>query len=72
MRVGGIIILFYIRLQHNNFIYQVSLQFLSELSNIFHVKNLKGFTFYVKLIDDRWNRNKKNIESPNLTQNVNF
>ena len=27
--------------------------FLRELNNIFHVKDLKRFTFYVKLIDDR-------------------
>ena len=34
------------------FDFKVSLQFLSELNNISYVKDLKIFTFYVKLIDD--------------------
>ena len=29
------------------------LQFLSELNNIFHIKELKIVTFNIKLIDDR-------------------
>ena len=29
---------------------KVSLQFLSELNNTFHVKGLKRFTFHIKLI----------------------
>ena len=33
-------------------VFKVSLHFLSELNNIFHVKGLKRFTFLVKLIDD--------------------
>ena len=40
---------------------------LSELNNIFHVKGLIRFTFYVNLIDDR-RPNKKNNESLDLTQ----
>ena len=35
------------------FKFLVSLQFLSELKDIFHVKDLETFTFKVKLIDDR-------------------
>ena len=45
---------------------------ISELNNIFHAKDLKMFTFNVKLIDGRERRNKKNIGSLNLTQKVNF
>ena len=51
MGVGGDIILFKIRFQRNDFF--VTLQFLSEFNNIFHVKGLTRFTFNVKLIDDR-------------------
>ena len=40
-----------------------SLQFLSEINNIFHAKDLKRFTFYVKLIDNRQKNKQKNIES---------
>ena len=46
--------------------------FLSELNNIFHVKGLIRFTFYVKLIDDRERPNKTNIESLDLTRKVNL
>ena len=35
----------------NKIIVYVSLQFLSELNNIFHVKDLKLYTFHIKLID---------------------
>ena len=45
---------------------------LSELNNIFHMKVLIIFPFYVKLIDDRRRPNKKNIESLNLTRKVNL
>ena len=44
-RGGGNIILFKIRFQRYNFIIWVSLQFLSELNNIFHVKGLKDLLF---------------------------
>ena len=40
---------------YNNFIFKVFLQFLGELNNIFNVKDLKIYTFYVQLIDDRKN-----------------
>ena len=49
------------------FFFKLSLQFLIQLNNIFHAKDLKRFNFYVKLIDD-----KKNIESADLTQKVNL
>ena len=39
--------------------------FLSELNNIFHVKDLK----YLLFMSNRRRPNKKNIESPHLTQN---
>ena len=48
----------------------VSFQFLSELNNIFHVKDLKIVTFYIKLIDEGERPNKKNIESLDLTLKV--
>ena len=53
MCVGGNNILFQIRLQRYNLIFLVSLQFVSELNNMFHVKGLKRCTFHVKLFDDR-------------------
>ena len=37
--------------------------FLSEINNIFHVKGLIIFTFYVKLIDDRRKTEQENIKS---------
>ena len=47
--------------------------FLSELNNIFHVKDLIRFTFNVKLIDGCGERpNKKNIEALDLTRKVNL
>ena len=52
------------------FIFYVTLQFLSELNNIFHVKGLKRLTFCVKLINDR--RKKKNIELLDLIRKVNL
>ena len=49
-----------------------SLQFLSELNNIFHVIGSKIVTFNVKLIDDRRKTKQENIESLNLIQKVIF
>ena len=37
----------------NNFIFMSLFNFWSELNNILHVKGLRRFTFYVKLIDDK-------------------
>ena len=54
------------------FFLKVSLQYSSELNNIFQKNDLKIFTFYVKLIDDRKRPNNKNIESFNLTWKVNI
>ena len=39
---GGNIILFSIRFQRTNLISYSSLQFISKLNNIFHVKDMKG------------------------------
>ena len=36
------------------------------------MKDLKIFTFYVNLIDDRRSPNKKNIESLDLTRKINI
>ena len=47
--------------------------FLSELNNILHVKDLIRLTFNVKLIDDCEERpNKNNIEVLDLTRKVNL
>ena len=64
---GGVALSFF-KLDFNVIIYL--LQFLSELNNIFHMKDLKRSTFYVKLIDDRRRPNKKNIESLDMTRKV--
>ena len=45
-------------------------EFLSELNNIFHVKDLNRFTFYVTLIDNRIETLEENIESLDLTRKV--
>ena len=51
------------------YFFYVSLQFLSELNNIFDVKDLKRFTFCGKLIYDMRPK-RKNIESLDLIQKV--
>ena len=48
------------------------LNFKCEFQNIFDVKYLKRFTFYVKLIDERKRHEMANNESTNLTQKVNL
>ena len=55
-----------------NYIFFDSLQFLSELNNIFHAKGLKLVTFNVKSIDGSRKTKQENIESLNLTQKVIF
>ena len=64
---GGVALSFF-KLDFNVIIYL--LQFLSELNNIFHMKDLKRSTSYVKLLDDRRSPNKKNIESLDMTRKV--
>ena len=64
--MGGNIILFELKFQRYNHIFQISLQFLSELNNIFHIKGLKDLL----MIGER--PNKKNIESLNLRRKVNI
>ena len=54
------------KISRNKLIFKVS------LNNIFQVKDFKRFTFNVKLFDDRRNTNKKNIESLDLTREVNL
>ena len=56
----------------NFFFFKVSLKFLNILNNIFHVKDLKRFSTYVKLITIGERPNMKNIESLYLKQKVNF
>ena len=59
------------KLQRNNFILEVSLHnFLSELNNIFPVKDLKRLTFYVKIFLIEIIHKKKNIKSLNLSRKV--
>ena len=73
MEGGGDMILFRIKLQRNSFISEDSLQFLSWLNNIFHVKDLLRFTFYAKLNNYRKKSIKKNYkESFNLTRKENL
>jgi hypothetical protein len=48
------------------------LNFKCEFQNIFDVKYLKWFTFYVKLIDERKRQWMANNESTNLRQKVNL
>ena len=42
--------MFRIKLGSHDYIFEVSLQFLSEWNNIFHENDLKDILFYVKLI----------------------